>query len=1004
MQHWFEAVIRQKGVIAIVVIVLVITGIAGGAHMPRDLFPSLNVPVVNLMVHMPGTAAQDLDLLVARPIQAAMRNLPDVMRVESISKQDLSITTIEFKWGMSVDEARMIVAANLNHIRRTLPPTARMRLASIGTTLQQTAGYVVYGADPFVLRRVAQYDLVSALRGVDGVAMVDCFGGEQQAFVVRVNQVVMAANKVDLSGIVDALHTQNTIREAGYGRMGAQESVVRGDGLFRTRRDMQFLPITTLEKKSIPLGVLARITPGKRPRRYEVSGNGHPAVAIIVHKQPGASAVAVSLAIKRVIKKELAHFPKGTHIQRFYDQAEVISAAGREVRYDLVFGFLLVALVLFFFLRRTRLTIVTAVQVPLALVSTLAFMAALGMGLNVITLTALILAVGMVVDDAIVVSENILRTAARGSVTPSIAAKGAAGIAGPDISGTLTTIAVFLPLAFIPGIAGLFARPFGISVSIALLASLVLSLSFVPAFMVQNLPSGHGRYLGDRVMNAVRGRVLRTLDWCMHHRLWTILFAAVFVIAAAGTIAWQRISILPRIDDNTVLLEYQLPAGVSMLESNRVGRFVEQQAMTAPGRETVYRRTGSPDTGNQIEGVSKGEILIHFRKGHTHSTGDVISYLKKRFAGLRGVTILYHQVMQEKIDESLWGIPSLFAVTVSGPDQKTLSHIAAQVQAILEKDPAVSGAFNPGAQQGVSIRVRPMHKSCIKYGVDPREVLLTLQAAGFGIPATFIRRESEVVPVIVKLGTGNANTMDAIRKLPVQGIYGPVPMFKVAKIEARAVPARISRLNSRRVITLSADVNGSISHLIRRLGPVFDAIPLPRGYSIEFTGSYKAKTRMQWYMLFVFLAALAMVFGIMYIQFHSIVQALIILAVVPVALAGCMLAALAGGTGIDLTGAMGMLTVAGVVVNNGIVLLAFANKEPGQNTLMALSTAVSVRMRPILLTMITTVLALVPTAIGFTGMSMFRPFALCVIGGLLAGLPAQLFLVPVLAMKRQASE
>ena len=998
--QWPCKVIRQRGLIVILAGVMVIAGVAGGIRMPQGLFPGLNVPVVNLMVHIPGMSSEDLDLLAARPIQAATRNLPGVRRVQSISKQDLSITTIQFAGDISVDEARRVVAANLSRIRGTLPKNARLRLENIGTTLQQIAGYVIYGADPFVLRREAGYGLANALRGINGVARVDCFGGEQQAFVIRVNQAVMAANRVKLSDVVNAVSRENTMIAAGYGKMGAQDAVLRGDGLFHGPKDMEFLPITGQSGESIPLEAVARVGFGKRPRRYEVSGNNRPAVAIIVHKQPGASVVAVSRAVKRVISSQAGHFPRGTQIRMFYDQAEVINAAGREIDWDLLFGFILVVLVLFFFLHRPRLTFVTAIQVPLVLTGTLAIMAAMGMGLNVITMTALVLAVGMVVDDAIVVSENILRVADNGPITAKIASEGARGIAGPDISGTLTTVAVFLPLIFVPGIAGQFTRPFGITVSIALLVSMVLSLCFVPAFLTGKYVMRDRLHIGDMVMNSIRGGVGRVLGWCMAHRLWVIIAAMVFVIAGGGSLVLQKVAILPNVDDNTVLIEYQLPAGVSMRESNRIGRAVEEIAMKVPGMDTVYRRTGSPDTGNQIEGVSRGEITIHLRKGHAMSASQVFAWLRKRLSSMKGVTFLYHQVMQEKIDDSLWGLPATFAVTISGPDQAILGRIAARAAAVMARDPAIVSVFNPGAQQGVSIRVRPASEACIKYGVDPREVLLTLQAAGFGIPATVIRREREAIPVIVKLGMSVADTSDAIKRLPVQGKNGPIPMSRVASVKAVTVPAIVSRLNSRRVITLGADVNGPVSDLIGRLRPALAALSMPPGYSIEFTGSYQAQSRIKLYMSFVFLAALFLIFGIMYIQFNSFTQPLIIMAVVPVAMAGSLMAAFIAQTGLDLTGAMGMLTVAGVVVNNGIVLLTFANRHTRPGTQEALSTAVSVRLRPMLLTMITTIFALVPTVIGFTSMPVLRPFAIAVTGGLISGLPAQLFLVPVLAIKR----
>jgi len=992
-----------------IAVILLVTIVAlGGAfallHLPVGLFPGMDVPVVNVISHYPGAASEDMELLITRPIEDRIRTIPGVRRVSSTSIEGVSQVTSEFDWGTRLTDARQLVQAELSSVQGDLPAGVEPRLENIGTTLQEVAGYVVYGGgSPIDLRATVQMDMASRLMTVEGVSRVEVLGGDQPAFIVQLQPDALTREHLTISDVTAALDRYNQVVAADFIDRGSREYLIRGDSRLQTVEDVLAVPVVADGARSVLLQDIAVVRSGRAPRHYQVHGNGLTAVAFIVSKQPNASTIDVVHGIDRELSALKTLLPPGAQVRKFYDQADIVTEARDSLFHDLIIGAILASAVLFFFMGTFRTTLIVTATIPITLMAMLAMMQAFGQTLNVITLSALTLAVGMVVDDAIVVAESVMRHIQSGEDRRLASLVGAMEIAGPDASGTFTTVAAFAPLLFLGGIAGLFARPFGLVVSVALLASLIVSLTFVPMMFAHTGLMGRRRAMGSRLLAWLDRTLQRALRFTFAHRGMTVL-VGILTLGMGGLAAWLGpVSVLPPIDEGAILIEYIMPPGTSLRESDRVGDIMEWQALSQEDVETVYRRTGSPEWGFQIEGVNRGELTIKLtpRSVRSRTLAQIMESLRHDYGKIPGVAFLYHQPTQEKMDESLSGLPAMFGVTIFGPDMNELVSLAAQAEKIMAEDPALANIVNNTKIKSPQIIVRPDPVELARCGISPSDVFGTIQAGRFGIQATTIVRQRQQVQVLVKTNSPSDVTLDWLEGLAISTPSGQtVPLRRVADIRVTHQPAAVTRLNGQREITILAEVEGSIPDVVNRLHPKFSAISLPSGYSLAFTGQYQVMKRTVLDFVLVGLAAIMLIYLIMTMQFRSWLQPLIILVTIPVALVGAIVLLAITQVGLDISVGMGALTLVGIAVNNAIVLLDYANRQiaAGQTISDSLLSAVSVRLRPILMTATTTIFALIPVAVNpAVGSRIFQPFAITVIGGLLSATAATLVIVPALA-------
>lgn len=1006
MRHALRWLLQHPLLAVLAMTVISIGGVYAALHMPVDLFPHLDVPVVNIIAHYPGAAPQDMELLITRPLENEMRGIPGVKRVASVSVQGISRVSVELTWGISLKDARQLVQAQLARARGHLPAGIEPRLENIGTTLQEVIGYVAYGpGDPVALRTALRVDVANRLLSIPGVSSVEVLGGDRRAFVVQLTAAALSRARLTINEVVSRLRQQHQVAVAGYLERGQREYLIRGDARLQSLDDLRAVPVGEDGGQPLALGAIARVREARAPRHYVVHGNGMPAVALVVSKQPGASTLSVARAVRTAMADVQRQLPDATRVHKYYDQSEIIAEARDTVLHDLLVGGLLAVLMLYVFLGAWRPTLIVAATIPFTFLASLALMATLGIGLNVITMSALTLAVGMIVDDGIVVAENIFRHQQDGKAPPAASLDGAVEIAAADVAGTFTTVAAFIPLLLVTGLAALFLWPFGLTISVALLVSLLLSLTLVPLLFSRWVgagqpPAGAGKWILARADAGLQA-VLRL---CFRFPWPVLLLSLISLAAGLLTAPLGRINLLPPIDEGAILVEYVMPPGTALTESNRLGNYLERLALAMPDVATVYRRTGSPQAGFQIEGVNSGELMVKLQPKtvRSRSVGMIMADLKRAYGPLPGAVFLYHQPTQEKIDESFSGLPALFGVTIYGSNMDTLIALAQQAEQLMAREPAIANIVNNTKVRAPEIRVRPRVAALAQYGASVADLLATLQATRFGVEALRIVRQKEEIDVLVRVALDATDTLNSLKQLPVRAATrSTVPLQRLADVSIVHAPAAVTRLNGQRQVTLLAEVDGNIPAVAARLQQHFDTLRLPAGYRIEVSGQYKTLVRTALELLFAVLLAVVLIFGIMAVQFGTLRQPLIILSTLPLSLIGALLALSLGGQGLDVSVAMGVVTLIGIAVNNAIVLLDYARhcEVAGESLHDALLRAASTRLRPILLTALTTIVALIPTAMGSAaGSHIFQPFAITVIGGLLSATLATLLIIPTLSL------
>ena len=1003
MKKLLHGIVDNPISVILPVAIIVWGGVFALFHLSVGLFPGLDIPVVNVITHYPGAAAEDMELLVTRPVEDGIRAISGVHRVSSKSIEGISMVTAEFDWGTRLMDARQLVQAELSSVQTNLPFGVMPRLENIGTTLQEVVGYVVYGgSDMSDLRTRVRMDVVSRLMSVRGVSRVEVLGGDAPAFIVRLKTDALARLHLTIGNITAALVKNNRIAASAFIDRGAKEYLIRGDSRLQTMDDVLDVPVIADGTKSVFLKDIASVRYGRAPRHYQIHGNGFPAVAVIVSKQPDASTIGVVHGVDRALTSLRSLLPPGAHVKKFYDQSGIISEARDSLFHDLIVGALLSTAVLVVFMGSFQAALVVTATIPVTLLAALAMMQALGQTLNVITLSALTLAVGMVVDDSIVVTESVVRHLQHGEARRVAIINGALEIAKPDIAGTFTTLSAFAPLLFIGGLAGLFARPFGLVIATAMACSLVISLTFIPVMLgrVGAIESHHS--LGSRLLSRLDSLLQRVLRFAFAHRMLMVMLGLLTLALGAFAIGLRPATIMPSIDEGAILIEYIMPPGTSLKESDRIGDIIERRAMAQPDVETVYRRTGSPERSFQIEGVNRGELTIKLapRSVRTRTVNQIMNVLRKEYGKIPGVAFLYHQPTQEKMDESLSGLPALFGVTIFGSDMAKLVSIGAQVEKIMAEDPLLDNIINNTKIESPQIVVRPNPVELARCGISPVDVFETIQASRFGALATTIVRQKQHIQVRIRTEGSSHLTLTRLKNLTVATPSGQVvPIYRIADIRVLQLPAAVTRLDGQREITILTEVNGGIGAAVNRLRKKFAAISLPGGYSIAFTGQYHIIRRTFLDFVLVGAVSIMLIYLIMVMQFGSWLQPLVILATIPVALVGAVVALAITRVSLDVSVGMGVLTLIGIAVNNAIVLLDYSNRlmAGGHRIVASLQSAVSVRLRPILMTAAGTIFALIPVAVNpAVGSRIFQPFAITVIGGLLSSTAATVVLVPVL--------
>jgi cobalt-zinc-cadmium resistance protein CzcA len=970
-------------------------------HTPVEVLPAFDFPQVSVTAHLPGTTATELERLLVDPLESRILTLSGLHGVRSAMGNGTVEIDVRFGRHSKAEADLQAVNGAIDRARSQLPAQAHPTARVMGNAINEVADYALSipaGIAPARVQRVVRANIAPALRAVPGVQFVHVYGAGDESLWIQPDLDAMRRYDVGVDAIERAVRAQVLLAPAGYLTLGHDDVPIEVRRLPRHVTELDAIAVPT-PHGPIPLRALARVERAAMPAHNAVSLDGRPSVALTVIKQPGASTAAVTAAVQAVLQRTRAALPHGVHWVRSYDQGHLVGIVGADLGRNLLLGALLAMLLLFWVLGAGRGVVVLALSIPLSLAIAIATLHAFGQSLNLMTFGALTVAVGLLADDAIIVLESIHHRWECGDAHwPGIRA-GLRAIVVPDLTGTLTNVAIYVPLLFVGGLVGLFFIPFALAMIVALLASLLVSLTLIPLGL-GFVGSRPGAGAGQRPLRALQRANERLFDWVARApRTSLALTFAVLLLSLAG-LALVPIDFLPLPNEGTLLESFTLPPGASLLDTRAAVERISQRLLRDPAVAHVDARIGSAASTTYTEPAYAGEIQVALRHGVGVDALDAIGRRIEHESQLPGVQLAVDTPTIERAGESLSGLPQPFVVHVFGASIARLRVIAAQVTARLRRVPALADVFNNDGYPVTQLRIVPRGDALAAHGLTPAALYAQLEPLIGGAVLDRVPDGNVALDLYLRLADAPQRSVGELAALPIRtGERSWTPLGQLAALRMVQTPNQIRHIAGARALDILATPTGPLGSTELQARDALAGLQLPPGYRIEFGGLAAELERAAAGVLLAALAAFAIMLGILLLQFDGLLIPGLLLLEIPLALTGGAVALLLSGVGLNATGMIGFLTLVGIGLRHSIVLLdrARANENAGMPLDAAVREAIQLRFRPIVLTAATAMLGMLPTALGLgQGAAPEQGLAVVILGGLLWSALRSTNLIPAL--------
>ncbi|WP_079101887.1 efflux RND transporter permease subunit [Carbonactinospora thermoautotrophica] len=1008
--------LANRSLVALAAGAVIAFGVGATATLKQELIPTLELPAATVVTSYPGATPEIVEREVTEAVEGAVNGVDGLVDTKSTSSHGLSVVQAEFEYGTDTSAASQELQQAVNRIASRLPQGAQPTVV-VGSTDDIPVVQLAVTSDGDQQRLAAKLrdEVVPELESIPGVREATVSGGRDRVVSVRLDPAKLAAAGLTPAAVTAALQANGVAVPGGTLTRGDRSfSVQVGDG-FTSLEEIRDLPLTpqagaapvaapgaSAPPAPVRLGDVAKVETALRDATSFTRTNGKPSLGLGITKTPDGNAVEISHAVREKIPELEAVLGDGARLTVVFDQAPFIEESIRGLTTEGLLGLGFAVLVILIFLLSIRSTLVTAVSIPLSVLIAMIGLKVGGHSLNILTLGALTIAVGRVVDDSIVVLENIKRHLGYGEPKHAAILTAVREVAGAVTASTITTVAVFLPIAVVGGQVGELFRPFAVTVTVALLASLLVSLTVIPVLAYWFLKPAAGgveareRARARELRNPLQRVYLPVLRWAIGHRVVTLVLGAVVFLGTFGLVPRLETNFLDQ-GGNTFTVTQELPPGTSLARTDAAAKKVEEAIREVDGVETYQVMVGSSDEALMIAfGAGSGANSAIFS-----ITTDVEADQKAVEAELRRRLGELRDIGQVRLSSGGGFGGAALQVVVRAPDQETLRAAAAQVEKAVRDTPDTADVVNDLAASQPTVRVRVDRAKAAAAGLGEAQIGQAVRQALQPGAVTTAELDGDRVDVVVRTGTAPAD-LAALRALPLgAGPAGPVTLDDVADVTETAGPVRLTRTDGARSATISANVIGqNLGAVTADLQRRIDRLHLPEGVSVEL-GGVSADQRESFADLgLALLAAIAIVFLVMVATFRSMVQPLILLVSVPFAATGAVGLLLATGTPLGVPALIGLLMLIGIVVTNAIVLIDLVNqcREQGMTVREAVLEGSRQRLRPILMTAVATICALAPMAFGLTGGGIFisQPLAIVVIGGLTSSTLLTLVLVPVL--------
>jgi len=979
---------------------LVLAGLISLYQLPSNIYPELNFPRIVVLVHSGDLSPDAMLLTITRPIEEQVSTVLGARRVRSLTIRGGTQISILFNDGTDMQQALQLVQARVNEAHASLPPDTEIEVERLTPTVWPILSLVLNGNVPDAdLSDFAIYNLRPAISRVEGVGRVEVDATDTREISVIVDPQKAVAQRLSLTEIGDRLAATNTVASVGRLDENYRQYLLLANSQYKSIDDIANTIVSTDPANPVRLRDIAEVRQGTADRRTLVTGNGQPAALINVTRQIGGNIISVSDQVKQVAFHSPNLIPSTLHISTVYDLAQFVQESIASVRDAIFIGASLAVVILFFFLRNLRITIVAAVSLPLTVAATFFFVKMLGGTLNLMSLGGLAIAIGLVIDDSVVIVENIYRHLGRGETAELAAEIGTQELIGPVIGSTLTTVVVFLPLGFLQGVVGNFFTALSLTLAAAVLLSLLFSLTFVPLLAELLLANSSYRESSERMIEPVNRVYERGIRWALGHRLLVTAAAAVLVIVAVVAYFNLGTGFLPEMDEGGFVIDYITPPGSSLAETDAIVKQIEAKVDALPEKSAFSRRTGA-ELGLFATQQNVGDILVKLKPRSQRKRGidEIMAGLRTDISShIAGVHIEFTQILQDMLGD-LQGSPEPVEIKIFGSNSDELDRIASELAPKLQK---ISGLVDyKGPQTGnpeLMINVDPVLAAHI--GLTVEQVSQQLNAGLFGATPTSFRESDRLIPIRLRYPDDFRFQENNVQQFPLIAANKQViPLQAVATISKHEGQAQLLRENQRLMVVLTARLSGrDLGSVIADVKKVLEKEKLPVGYTYEIGGQYESQQSSFHQLLSVLALALTAVFTVLVIQFRAFLPALVIISAAPMSLIGVFLLLLITGTPLNVSSFMGIILMVGLVVKNGIILFEYYERLHGSMSVTdALIQAGRIRLRPILMTTLCTLFGLLPLALGIgSGAELQKPLAIAVIGGLTVSVLITLVAMPV---------
>jgi CzcA family heavy metal efflux pump len=997
-------VARYAKGIALAVALLVAAGAVAFARLPRGLYPELAFPRVVVVATLPDATPEVVLLNVTRPLEEGLAPLLGVRRVRSKTIRGAVELSLQYEPDSDMVVALQQVQAKLGEVRSELPPATRLQAERMTPTSFPVLTVSVEGsAPPTQLRDVALYQVRPALSRVPGVGPITVTAGEVREVEVEVDPARAEAAGLTVEEIARKLDGSNRFIAVGRADHAYRRYVIVVDGRADAVAQLGAFVAGGSERAPIQLRDLAAVHDGMADPRLLVRSPHGAAAVVNVARRIGGDVVSLDRGLRAALADLQKQVPEGVKLQPVYEQATLIGAATGAVRDAILVGALLSALVMMLFLRDPRATLIAALAIPSSLIAACALILATGGSLNLMSLGGLAIAVGLVIDDAVVVVEAIHRELDAGKPPREAAAAGVSQLAGPVVSSTLTTVVVFAPLGLLQGVVGAFFAALSLALAAAVLLSLVIALTVVPLLAAALLRprDPHARHA-----EALAPRYARALERALGRRGLVVGAAALLVGAGALAAAHVESGFIPDMDEGAYVFDYYTPVGTSLDEADALASRIDDLLRADPDVETFSRRLGAELGPPAATEASRGDIIVRLKPDRRRSVFEVMDQQRDALQKIvPGVRVEFIQVLQDMLGD-LEGNPEPIELKLFGDDLAELRRQALRVADAIRDVPGLVDLYDGqvACSPERALKVDPLAAG--RVGLTAEAIAGQIGADLLGDEVAPIPEHDRLIGVRVRwpdaargqTGSDGARGLERVRLQLPSGQW--VPLAAVARLEDRCAPAEIMRENLRLMVPVTARLEGrDLGSAVAEVQSRLDKIELPRGYAVEVGGQRLSQREAFRALAAALGAAVALVLLVLVFQFRGFAAPTAILAATPVALAGGILALVATRIALNVSSLLGAILLVGLVVKNGILLLHRADERElaGEPLDRALADAGAVRLRPILMTTLCTLVGLVPLAFGLgAGAEMHRPLAVAVLGGLVLSTAATLFVVPAI--------